>query len=44
MKNIIDSLPAWFSNENDIQKDLAKVMQVDRYDITCSDKDDKKRN
>ncbi|OGU39047.1 MAG: hypothetical protein A2X61_00945 [Ignavibacteria bacterium GWB2_35_12] len=44
VKNIIDSLPGWFSNEKEIKEDLAKVKSVDRYDIICSDKEDKKRN
>ena len=35
VKNIIDSLPGWFSDEIIIQEDLVKVQSVDRYNI-CS--------
>jgi ArsR family transcriptional regulator, arsenate/arsenite/antimonite-responsive transcriptional repressor len=44
VKNLIDSLPDWFAREKEIQEDLLKVKNVDRYEIICSDKDDKKRN
>lgn len=35
VKNIIDSLPGWFSDEKIIQEDMIKVQSVDRYYI-CS--------
>jgi ArsR family transcriptional regulator len=38
VKSIIESLPNWFENENEIQNDLMKVKSADRYEISCSDK------
>lgn len=43
IKNLLNSLPEWFSEEKEIMEDLQKVKTVDRYDIICSDKEDKKR-
>ena len=45
VKNIIDSLPVWFSTEKEIQEDLLKVQSVDRYIICSSErKEDDKEN
>ncbi len=38
VKDILDLLPLWFGNEEIIQKDLLKVKQADRYEITYSKK------
>lgn len=40
--NIMKFLPEWFSDEDIIKSDLAKVKSIDRHIICCNFKKDKK--
>jgi len=38
IKDLIESLPGWYSNEKVIQNDFILVQKVDRYEKSCSGK------